>query len=100
MPPPSFLNQWNIQSTQAFSKNNRFFMTIQRYQAVRTLQQLQLLLQHQSLRQLLSWYKDLMLQAGKDPSFPLLLNRKQFQSIICSKKSILVEPERQLQSSF
>ncbi|CAL6003910.1 Hypothetical_protein [Hexamita inflata] len=37
MPPPSFLNQWNIQSTQAFSENNRFFMTIQRYEAVRTL---------------------------------------------------------------
>ncbi|CAL6010603.1 Hypothetical_protein [Hexamita inflata] len=30
----------------------------------------------------------LILQAGKDPSFPLLLNRRQFQSIICSKKSI------------
>ncbi|CAL6013384.1 Hypothetical_protein [Hexamita inflata] len=87
MPPPSFLNQWNIQSTQAFSENNRFFMTIQRYEAVRTLQQQQLLLQHQFLFVVVSWYKGLMLQAGKDPSFPLLLNRMQFQSIICSNKN-------------
>ncbi|CAL5999206.1 Hypothetical_protein [Hexamita inflata] len=38
--------------------------------------QLQFLLQHQFLRQPLSWYKDLMLQAGEDPSFPQLLNSK------------------------
>ncbi|CAL6034393.1 Hypothetical_protein [Hexamita inflata] len=91
MPPPSFLNQWNIQSTQAFFKNNRFFMTIQRYQAVRTLQQQQLLLQHHFLLVAVvmdTWVQRLMLQAGKDPSFPLLLNRMQFQSTICSKKNL------------